>query len=214
MKELADSLEGPLARSFDAVALAPVRQFNALALEILTRCARHPAWTGSAWEAALGANFGNLQPEVRLELAKSPIALLEFATSPFAADSACARDTGLPFLPGERALELAQLMLTLSWTFARQDPAAARVIFGLSVEDVSRFGRLDMRDIPRIAARTSVSLQPRWLDQPRIWQELLHHKVVVKDANIAPRHLRILQRQFACILPATCATCPPGKLRT
>ena len=82
MKEsFAESLGGSPSRMFDEAALAPVRQLNAHALDLLSECSRHPAWSGSAWENALGRRFSRMSAELRAGLAQSPISLLEFGCS-------------------------------------------------------------------------------------------------------------------------------------
>ena len=211
MKEpFTESFEGTSARMFDEMALAPVRQLNAHALDTLRDCARHPAWAGSAWAVALGPDFSTLSPELRAELARSSVCLLEFALSisGVAAATGFAREHQAPppFLSLDTAIELSQITLSLAWTFSRLDMDATTIVFGLAAVEAQRIRSLDVRDIPRIAERICGQLRPRWLARPRIWHELLRHRGATKASNLAPPHLRILQRQLAASWLATGAT--------
>jgi len=211
VKELfAESLEGQSARMFDETALAPVRQLNAHALDTLRDCARHPAWAGSAWAVALGLDFSTLSSELRAELARSPVCLLEFALSfsGLVAATGFARDrqSPPPFLSLDKAIELSQITLSLAWTFSRLDMDATTIVFGLTAVEAQKIRSLDVRDMPRIAERTCGQLRPRWFARPRIWHELLRHKGATKASSLAPPHLRILQRQLAASWLATGAT--------
>jgi hypothetical protein len=191
-----ENLDGPSRRMFDEAALAPVRQLNAHALDLLSECSRHPAWSGSDWESALGAGFLRLPAELRDVLAKSPVSLLEFCS----AEKAEAHPA---FLPLNKALELSHSMLTLAWTLSRQDAAAAAIVFGLGGADAQRIHGIAAIDLPRVSERFSGRLRPRWLDRPRIWQELLRYPPGARSSHLAPPFLRIVQRQLVEVRPAT-----------
>jgi hypothetical protein len=200
-ESFADGFEGSPSRMFDEAALAPVRQLNSHALDLLSECSRHPAWSGSAWENALGKRFSRMSAELRAGLAKSPISLLEFGCLDASASLDGRVGPSPLFLPLDKALELSHTMITLAWTLCRQDTAAAAVVFGLgSVEWIHNF---DIRDLPRVSERISGGLRPRWLDRPRIWQELLRRPHGARPSRAAPAFLRIVQRQLVDVRPAT-----------
>jgi hypothetical protein len=183
--------------------LAPVRQLNAHALDLLNECSRHSAWSGSRWESALGRRFLSMPAELRAGLAKSPVSLLEFGSLFSGVDaSRCAEPPPL-FLPLDKALELSHIMLTLAWTLSRQDFAAAAIVFGLGSAEGQRIHSFDVRDLPRVSERISGGLRPRWLDRPRIWQELLRRPHGARPSHLAPPFLRIVQRQLVDVRPAT-----------
>jgi hypothetical protein len=211
VKELLfESHEGPKDLLFSETALAPVRQLNAQALELLISCSRHPAWIGSSWESALGRGFSRITSDERAGLARSPVALLEFGSSfsnlgPNSPENSTA-EAPPAFLPLNAALPISQIMLALAWTLCRNDTAAASIVFGLPPTDVQKILSLDVRDLSAISERISAGLKPRWLNRPRIWRELLRQPDNTKAVPPAPTFFRILQRQLVDIRLATCAT--------
>ena len=211
MKEfLFESQEASGALLFSEATLAPIRQLNAQALDLLVTCSRHPAWVGTSWESALGRDFSRMSVGERAELARSPVSLLEFgwSLSEIGAKRNVdrAREAPPAFLPLDSALALSQIMLALAWTLCRHDTAATAIVFGLRTAEVQKMLTLDVRDLPDISEWVSANLRPRWLDRPRIWHELLRHPDSTKGAPPAPPFIRILQRQLVDLRLATCAT--------
>lgn len=205
-ESFAESLDGSSVRAFDETALAPVRRLNTHALDLLSECSRHPAWSGSDWESALGRRFLKMPAELRAVLTRSPVSLLEFGAvfpdlgvSEPLDDKA---DPAPPFLPSDKAIELAHIMLTLAWTLSRQDTAAAAIVFGLGAAEAQWIQGFDVGDLPLVSKRISGGLRPRWLDRPRIWRELLRHPNGAQP-HVPPPFLRIVQRQLGEVRPAT-----------
>ena len=209
MKELLfGGQEASGALLFSEATLAPIRQLNAQALDLLVTCSRHPAWVGTSWESALG-DFSRMSVEERAGLSRSPVSLLEFGSSLSEigkTDVNRATEPPPAFLPLNSALALSQIMLALAWTLCRHDTAAAAIVFGLRTAEVQKMLTLDVRDLPDISEWISANLRPRWLDRPRIWHELLRHPDSTKGAPPAPPFMRILQRQLVDLRLATCAT--------
>lgn len=208
---------GPL--SFSTSALAPVWQLNARFLEALVVSASRPEWIGSSWEAALGAGLADTPPDALSELSRCPVSLVDAALTDFAAvgfhmalEGGSVREPHR-FMQPCVAIELAQLTLTLAWTLSRSDPVAASVIFGLSPLQAGGLARLPMQIIPAVADRLAGKLRPRWMSQPRIWSRLLRNAKHSPSSRFAPLCVRVLQRQFSDLAPATFATCPIRDLR-
>ena len=197
-------------RGFSSVSLAPVWQLNALFLETLVDCSRHPAWRGSSWEKALGPDLSGMPHAIREELCRSPISLVDVGLSRerlLLKEADDGRSESLPaFLPRARALHVAQETLTLAWTLARSDAVATTIVFGVPRSQVKGIRALAFHAIPVLSEKLCSVVQPRWLTQPRIWRRLLACSGRPISSHLAPRHIRILQRQFADLLPATGAT--------
>jgi hypothetical protein len=208
---MASQLTGT-ARGFSKASLAQVWQLNAYFLETLIRASQHPSWQGSSWETALGSNLGRAAPAVQQELSRSPVSLVDIGLSDersrsllAGVDAASAHS--LPaFLARDRATELAQVSLTLAWTLARNDLVSTSIVFGVSRARAKEIGSLGVHRIPTISMTLSSAVRPRWLSQPRIWQHLLTPSEHSATSHLAPKFVRILQRQFAELSPATCAT--------
>ena len=201
-----------VARGLSNASLAPVWQLNALFLETIVDSSRHPTWVGSPWETALGSDLTPMPRAVREELCRSPVSLVDVGLSSERPDlllngvGGARNESPPPFLPRDRAVHLAQETLILAWTLARSDAVATSIVFGVSRSQVRGIRALAFHGIPAIAEKLAGTVQPRWLTQPRIWQRLLDSSERSIGSHLAPRHIRILQRQLADLLPATAAT--------
>jgi hypothetical protein len=201
------------ARGFRNAFLAPVRQLNAYFLETLIHCSRHPAWCGSRWEMALGSNLADVLPTVRQELSRAPVSLVDIGLDDEDARSLSAgvRDTRVhsppAFLAWDRAVQLAQTTLTLTWTLARSDLVVTSIVFGVSRSRDKEISALGFHDLPAVSETLAPAVRPRWLTQPRIWQRLLRCPDRTITSHLPPRNVRILQRQLAGLIPATAAKC-------
>lgn len=206
---------GPIAdvsiatRGFSSASLAPVWQLNAYFLETLAQSSRHPAWRGSAWETALGPNLANVLPTLRQELSRAPVSLVDIGLNDEGVRSLSAevQDTPPAFLAWDRAVRLAQTTLTLTWTLARSDLVAASIVFGVQGSQAREINAVGFHDLPAISERLATAVRPRWLRQPRIWQRLLRCPDRAITAHLAPRSVRVLQRQLADLISATPAKC-------
>ena len=200
------------ALAFSKSSLAPVWQLNAYFLETLAECSRHPAWCGSCWEKALGPRLAAVLPAIQAELSRSPVSLVCIGPSEDGSRSLLTEiDRGRghsppDFLARDRAVQLAQLTLTLAWTLSRSDLVSTAIVFGVPQSQAKEIGALGVQDIPAIAEKLSGAVHPRWLHQPRIWRHLLGYSERSHTLHLPPIFVRILQRQFADLLPATSAT--------
>jgi len=205
--------EVPIApKGFSSASLAPVWQLNAYFLETLAQCSRHPAWRGSAWEIALGPNLANALPILRQELSRAPVSLVDIGVNDGAAHSLPGiHDARVPsppaFLAWDRAAQLAQTTLTLTWTLARSDLVAASIVLGVQGSEAREIAALGFHELPAISERFAGAVRPRWLTQPRIWRRLLRCPDRTITSHLPPSGVRILQRQLADLIPATPAKC-------
>jgi hypothetical protein len=208
----ASELTGPVRGGCGRDSLAPVWQLNGYFLETLIEASQHPAWHGSAWETALGSNLAGVAPAVQQEISRSPVCLVDIGLSedwspfPLARGDGASGHSFPAFLARERATELAQMSLTLAWTLARNDLISTSIVFGVSRVRAKEIGSLGVHCIPTMAIKFSSAVRPRWLTQPRIWHHLLVSSEHSATPRLAPIFIRILQRQFADLSPATSAT--------
>ena len=198
---------------FSGASLAPVWQLNAYLLETLAQSSRHPAWRGSAWETAFGPNFADELPTLRQELSRAPVSLVDIGFNDEGARSLSAgvHDTRVlsppAFLTWDRAIQLAQTTLTLTWTLARGDLVAASIVFGVQGPLGREISALGFHNLPAISETLAPAVRPRWLTQPRIWQRLLRCPDRTITSHLPARSVQILQRQLADVIPATPARC-------
>jgi hypothetical protein len=203
---------GDAARAFSNASPAPVWQLNAYFLETLIQSSRHPAWCGSPWERALGSNLADVLPTIQEELSRTPVSLVDIGLNdagsrPLLAGAGDAPAHSAPaFLPRDRAVHLAQAALTVAWTLARSDLVATSIAFGVSRSQAREISALGCHRIGELSEKLLGAVRPRWLSQPRLWQRLLGSSDRSISSQYPPRPVRILQRQFADLIPATSAT--------
>ena len=187
-------LPNPSTLSFAPSSLAPIQELNAHFLTILLECARDPAWAASSWGLALGADLAVTLPAVRAELTRSPISLVEFffpiESTPRNPSAPC------PLLAPARALELAQITLTLAWTMARSELRLSGLVFGLPPASARALAAVSAPEIRMAAEAASREIQPRWLAEPQIWRQLLRNRPRQSE-RAGPLYIRLLQRQLA-----------------
>lgn len=200
-----------VALSFSKDSLLGLRQLNTYFLETLNEVSRHPSWRGSRWEAALGENLAGSIPSICGDLSQSPVSLVDIGLNdsevrPLVEAVSHEDLPALPaFLPRDRALQLTQATLTLAWTLAQNDPVSASIVFAVPSTLVREIRALGLHLVPAISQKLSSRVRPRWLQKPRIWRYLLDPARLPHSERSAPLYVRVLQRQFADLSPATSA---------
>jgi len=63
--------------------------------------------------------------------------------------------------------------MTHAWHLARSEPAAARLLLGLSAVNVTVIGGSTLSRLTALAESRAEWLRPRWENRPRVWRELL-----------------------------------------
>jgi hypothetical protein len=71
------------------------------------------------------------------------------------------------------AVEVMRLVMTHAWHFARSEPTAARLLLGVSANNLGVIGGCTLSRLTRLAEMRSGWLRPRWENRPRIWRDLL-----------------------------------------
>jgi hypothetical protein len=211
--------ESRVRSAFSEAALTPVYELNEFFLETLTHCARHASWQGSTWANALGQELSQLTQPVRERVARAPVCLVDVGFQDAAGwetgegRSERAAPPTCPFLAIDRAVELAQMTVTLAWTMARTDVAAACIVFGMTGRCSKTISALGVHRLPALAQRHAPWIRPLWLNQPRIWLQLLSVSDPAPASRLPPAPVRVLQRQFADLVLATSASQPTREPR-
>ena len=78
-----------------------------------------------------------------------------------------------PFFTVARAAALAHPVFTYAWHLARSQPAAARLLLGMSAACLPLIARCTLRQIHALADQHPEWLTPRWPAQPAVWRALL-----------------------------------------
>lgn len=203
-------VEEPRPNGFREESLAPVYELNELFIEMLAQAERHPAWAGGTWQDALDVNFSELSKTTLAALARVPVCLLDVGLRKLETreltDPVPSHKAPPPFLARERRIELTQMTLTLLWTMARTDPTVASIVFALRAPCVKAVAAWRVHHIPAFTEHLSPEIRPVWLNRPRIWAHLLNAADAAPGHRLPPVCVRLLQRQFADLVPATSAS--------
>jgi hypothetical protein len=78
-----------------------------------------------------------------------------------------------PFFTVDGAVNVMRLVMTHAWHFARSEPAAARLLLGVSAANVAVIASCTLSRLTRLAEVRSQWLRPRWESRPKIWCDLL-----------------------------------------
>ena len=79
----------------------------------------------------------------------------------------------LPFFTVDGAVAVMRLVMTQAWHLARSEPAAARLLLGMSVANQAVIGGCTPSRLMRLAETRSQWLRPRWESRPKVWSDLL-----------------------------------------
>jgi hypothetical protein len=77
------------------------------------------------------------------------------------------------FFTVDAAVSVMRLVVTHAWHLARSEPAAARLLLGLSATNVAVIGGCTLHRLTVLAEARAQWLRPRWENRPRIWRDLL-----------------------------------------
>jgi hypothetical protein len=77
------------------------------------------------------------------------------------------------FFTVDGSVALMRLVMTQAWHLARSQPAAARLLLGLSATNLNVIGGCTLSRLMRLAEARSHWLRPRWENRTAIWCDLL-----------------------------------------
>jgi hypothetical protein len=81
--------------------------------------------------------------------------------------------TPAAFFTVSGTVALMRLVVTHAWHLARSEPAAARLLLGLSAANVAVIGGCTLSRLTHLAETRTEWLRPRWESRPGVWCNLL-----------------------------------------
>ena len=195
-----------------AAVLEPLHELNRRWLALLTRTPR--LWaaraTGSRLPDPVGASLLALTPEQCVEIARCPFSLFTASFNDGLYWRAVAGNTAVREPPAidadqpgrDELMSFAQLALFYAWHVARVNPAAARIVLGMTDQTLAAFESLSLTTLQNLAMASPELFMPRWPERPTFWRRLL-------DAEKAPSaEVRLLGLQM---LAAELTQAPPRR---
>jgi hypothetical protein len=88
--------------------------------------------------------------------------------------------------------EVARVVLAYAWHLVRSQPAAARLLIGVSVHCAQRIAACPLPRMMELAQIRPHWLQPRWADRPQVWRRLLQAAGSSDPAALEEIRLRAL----------------------
>jgi hypothetical protein len=99
----------------------------------------------------------------------------------------------VPFFTIPKAAALMRTVLTYGWHLAQSQPAAARLLLGMSAPCVKLVRDCTLSQMAELADKHPAWLQPRWPQRVRIWRELLMAAAAGEGPALQQARLRGLQ---------------------
>lgn len=77
------------------------------------------------------------------------------------------------FFTVDGTVAVMRLVVTHAWHLARSEPAAARLLLGLSAANLAVIGGCTLCRLTQVAETRTQWLRPRWESRPKVWRSLL-----------------------------------------
>jgi hypothetical protein len=106
------------------------------------------------------------------------------------------------FFTVDGTVAVMRLVMTHAWHLARSEPAAARLLLGLSAANLAVIGGCTLSRLTQLAETRTQWLRPRWESRPRVWRNLLRTAGAADSAAVERLRVRGLQ--------LLAADAPPG----
>lgn len=160
--------------------LQPIYDLNARLLHALTDAAQRPLDEGRLdFVNTIGDALLNLDDQAINHLAHSVVCLVDAGFN----DASRWRDgvprsgeqSGTPQSPLPRtvAQDFSYSLCVAAWTALRICEETGRLIFGMSKACAAVFRNQSLTDLPALARSMWPWIQPRWMDRPQIWGQLI-----------------------------------------
>jgi hypothetical protein len=94
-----------------------------------------------------------------------------------------------PFFTVDGSVALMRLVMTQAWHLARSQPAAARLLLGVSSANLAVIGGCPLSRLTGLAETRTHWLRPRWENRPGIWCDLL--RMADNGETGALEHMRV-----------------------
>lgn len=99
----------------------------------------------------------------------------------------------VPFFTVPKAAAFMRTVLSYGWHLAQSQPAAARLLLGMSAPCVKLVRDCTLSQMGELAERHPAWLQPRWPQRVRVWRELLTAAAAGEGPALQQARLRGLQ---------------------
>ncbi|HEY6458359.1 MAG TPA: hypothetical protein VIY90_24025 [Steroidobacteraceae bacterium] len=110
--------------------------------------------------------------------------------------------TPTAFFTVDATVAVMRLVVTHAWHLARSEPAAARLLLGMSAANLAVFGGCTLTRLTQLAETHPQWLRPRWESRPGVWCRLL--RTAGTGDSRAVERLRVRALQLLA------ADAPPG----
>ncbi|HEX3838243.1 MAG TPA: hypothetical protein VHW25_14865 [Steroidobacteraceae bacterium] len=100
---------------------------------------------------------------------------------------------GPAFFTVDGTVALMRLVMTHAWHLARSEPAAARLLLGLSAANLAVIGGCSLSRLTQLAETRTQWLRPRWEARPKVWCNLLRTARAGDSGAVARSRVRGLQ---------------------
>jgi hypothetical protein len=202
MKITSESRQWLASAVLSAAVLEPLHELNRRWLALLMRVPRlWPVRSGSArLPDPVGATLIALTPERCVEIARCPFSLFtaSFNDGVYWRDVAGNSAVREPHAdPGNEPthddlVSFAELALFYAWHLARVNPAAARIVLGMSDQTLAAFEVLTLTTLQNVATAADQLFAPRWPERAAFWLQLLESRA----SSTAPADVRLVGLQM------------------
>jgi hypothetical protein len=196
VKDPAGRRESPVLRQ----ALDAVSAVNSQLLDALVESARRDA-PGFPLNESLRSRMARLRLEERRRAAGCGVFLVDANFVEFScwremalpSETVLSTETLPPWLPIEESRSLAYSALLLAWYVIHANPAAARVLLGMSATGVLAYRKLAIGDLAQVARCRPDCIRPRWPTRADVWAQLIEEAGGTEPRGSRSATLRCLE---------------------
>jgi len=196
VKDPAWRRESPVLRQ----ALDAVSAVNSQLLDALVESARRDA-PGFPLDESLRSRMAKFSLEERRRAAGCRVFLVDAKFVEFScwremtlpSGTALSTETLPPWLPIEESRSLAHSALLLAWYVIQTNPAAARVLLGMSASGVLAYRKLTIGDLAQVARCRPDCVRPRWPARADVWAQLIEEAGGAEPRGSRSTTLRCLE---------------------
>lgn len=199
-----------------AAVLEPLHELNGSWLALLARSPR--LWPARAASSRLpdpvGARLMALTPEECVKIARCPFSLFTASFNDGVYWRGVAGNTAVhepPPAPADapardELMSFAELALFYAWHLARVNPAAARIVLGMTDQTLAAFETLALTTLQNLAASGRELFAPRWPERARFWLQLLESTPDIPvPADVRLVGLQMMAAELSTALLKSCA---------
>ena len=205
-----------------AAVLEPLHELNRRWLALLVSTPR--LWSARIASSRLpdpvGAKLLGLTPEECAAIARCPFSLFTASFNDGVYWRGIAGNTAVrepspvqaDALSRDDLASFAELALFYAWHLARVNPAAARIVLGMTDQTLAAFETLALTTLQDLAASGRELFAPRWPERARFWLQLIESAVDVDmPADVRLVGLQMMAADLNTTAPKSGAASPPDR---